>query len=187
MKKLLLIIASIACMGCATAQESVDVSKLTAEQKATLQKTAEQMQGQPANISAVAREETEKWAELGGNMGKAAVGAAKELGIAANEFVGTPLGKVTMAVVIYKVIGKDVIGFFVGGGVLIFFCTVGVILLRTKHYTNAVYEYRPTFFGMYNKRVIVSGNIDEDWAVGYLFAALVAFAIGLITGLNVMF
>lgn len=185
MKNIFVILASVLLMATASAQETVDVSKLTPEQKATLQKTVEQMHT-PTNVSQVARQETEKWAELGGNMGKAAVGAAKEIGMAANEFVGTPLGKVTMAVVIYKVIGKDVIGFFVGGAVLIFFVGLAVFFLRMKHFTNVVYDYKPTFFGLYNKRMVISGNVSEDWAVGYLVCAGISIVIGLLVGLNVM-
>lgn len=188
MKKLIIALASILLMATASAQETVDVSKLTAEQKATLQKTAEQMQGQPGNISAVAREETEKWAELGGNMGKAAVGAAKEIGMAANEFVGTPLGKVTMAVVIYKVIGRDVIGIFVGSLVLVFFLSTGVFLLRSKKLKGKIeYEYKPAFFGLYNKRYVKGGEIDEDWAVGYFIGGFIMIFAGIAISMGVMF
>lgn len=189
MKKLLLILASTLLMASASAAP-IDDSKLNDEQKAQVQKMITELEAKQAdskNISATAREETEKWVELGGNMGKAAVGAARELGVAANEFVGTPLGKITMAVVVYKVIGADVIGMFVGFGILVFFFGIAIALLRAKKYKNVEYDYKPTFFGMYNKRVVVSGFVDEAWDVGYKCAALLSVIIGMIVGLNIMF
>lgn len=187
MKKLLLILASTLLMATAQAQTTADISNLTPDQQAEVLKKIETMKTPEKNISATAREETEKWVELGGNMGKAAVGAARELGVAANEFVGTPLGKITMAVVVYKVIGADVIGMFVGFGILVFFFGIAIALLRAKKYKNVEYDYKPTFFGMYNKRVVVSGFVDEEWDVGYKCAALLSVIIGMVVGLNIMF
>lgn len=187
MKKLLMILASSLLMATAHAQTTADISSLTTEQQAEVLKKIEAMQAPGSkNISATAREETEKWVELGGNMGKAAVGAAKELGVAANDFVATPLGKVTMAVVVYKVVGKDILGVIAGGGVLVFFLSMAVYMVRRIKYKNVVYDYKPTFFGMYNKRVVVSGTVDEDWAVGHMIAAFVCVAFALVVGLNVM-
>lgn len=190
MKKFLLILASSLLMASAHAQ-TIDISKLTPDQQAALQKSAASMAPGAAvevkNISATAREETEKWAELGGNMGKAAVGAAREIGMAANEFVSTPLGKITMGVVVYKVIGKEIVRTVIGLGLLIFFFTMAVVMFRSKKYKHAEYEYKPTLFGLYNKRLIKSATIDDDWAVGFTVCGFALVIIGLIVGLSVMF
>lgn len=186
MKKLLLILASALLLASAHAQTTVDVSKLTPEQQAAVKKSIDSMKGEP-NISQTAREETEKWVELGGNMGKAAVGAAKELGMAANEFVATPIGRVTMGVVVYKVIGKDVLKTITGFCVLVVFLCLAVWFAKRKHYSSIEYEYKPVFFGLYNKQVIKSGEIDQDWSVGHLACAALCAAIALAVGLNVMF
>jgi len=187
MKKFLMILASTLLMATASAA-TIDDSKLSDEQKAQVQKMVADLEAKkPDNISATARAETEKWVELGGNMGKAAVGAAKELGMAANEFVATPLGRVTMGVVIYKVIGKDIIGMIVGGCIVVFFLTMAVVLLRMKKYTNATYEYKPVLFGLRQRQFVMSGSIDNEWAVGYMIASFVCIVIGLLVGLNIMF
>ena len=191
MKKLLLILAVFAAAHAnASSTPTADLSKLTPAQQAEVLANIEKMakpEEKAKNISETARHETEKWAELGGNMGKAAVGAAKEIGMAANEFIATPLGKVTMGVVIYKVIGKDIIKFIVGGAILVFFFSMAVYLVRSKKYTGSVeYEYKPAFFGLRQKQVVKSGVIDSDWAVGYMVAALACVIMGMVVGLSVM-
>lgn len=184
MKKFLMILASTLLMATASAQ-TADVSKLTPDQQAAIQKTITEMQS-PKNISETARVETEKWVELGGNMGKAAVGAARELGIAANEFVQTPIGRITMAVVVYKVIGQDVIGMIVGLGVLVFFLSLALYFFKAKKYMGVQYEYQPRLFGLYHKQVVTSGTVDSEWSVGYLISGFICLFIGLVVGLNVM-
>ena len=120
-------------------------------------------------------------------MGKAAVGAAREIGVAANEFVGTPLGKITMGVVIYKVVGEEIISAVVGFGILVFFLGLSIVLFRMKKYKNVEYEYKPVFFGLYNKQVVKSGYVDPEWAVGYVICGFASALIGLLVGLSVMF
>ena len=88
---------------------SIDVSKLSPDQRAALLASVAKMVNSPtdaADISQTVRNETSKWVDLGTNVGAAAVSAAKQVGMAANDFVKTPLGKVTMGIVIYKVICK---------------------------------------------------------------------------------
>lgn len=186
MKKLLLIAALFASIS-ATAATSVDTTQLTDSQKAALQKTVDEMKS-PSNISAVAREETEKWANLGGNMGRAAVGAAKEIGVAANEFVATPLGKVTMGVVIYKVIGRDIMKVVAGSFVLIFMFSLAFWLFNKKHYYGTVeYATVKTFFGLRTKQVVTKGTVDAEWSAAYMAAACVTVLIGLAVGLGCIF
>lgn len=60
------------------------------------------MRKDPVNISEKVRDEVQAWTDLGQNIGRATVGAAKEVGMAANEFSQTPLGIVTTSIVVYK-------------------------------------------------------------------------------------
>lgn len=199
MKKLAtLILASIlsfaAVAGSGTAQDatSVDVSKLTAAQKAEVLKYAANLEATKPDaqgISEKTREEVGKWGELGVGMGRAAVAAAKEVGVAANEFVQTPLGKVTMGVVVYKVIGHDVIKFFVGGAILVTFTIAALVCafgMRGRK-GEVKYETKPTLWGAFNRQYITSYEPDSDLVGGYFVAAVVCILIALIVGLNVMF
>lgn len=197
MKKLLLILASVLAFNAHAA--TIDESNLTEDQKAQVAKIVAAQQERTnkelvaidavkkaSNLSATARVETEKWAELGGNMGKAAVGAAKEIGMAANEFVGTPLGKVTMAVVVYKVVGRDIIRAVLASTIMVFFAGMTIAMFRSKKYKNIKYEFKPYLFGLWNRRVVVEGYVDDDWSIGYLICTFIMAVIGLVVGLSVM-
>jgi hypothetical protein len=171
--------------------KSIDVSTLTPEQKASLMSQAAELQKQsvqpPANISETVRNEASAWGELGANMGKAAVSAAKEIGVAANDFVQTPLGKITMAIVIFKVIGASVIKLVVGGSLLVFFLSIALWLVVKTKYSKVEYEYVPSFFGKLEKKRVKSFDVDEDIVMKNYIAAAVSAALGLVFGLNIIF
>lgn len=196
MKKILMIAASFLLMSMGHAAQ-VDVNDekymLNEEQKGQVLAMIDDLNAKRAaqkgpNTSAVVREEAAKWGELGANMGRAAVGAAKEVGMAANEFVSTPLGKVTMGIVIYKVIGKDIIKFIMGFSILVFFLTTGHNFLRMKRYSGTVeYATVPTFFKLRTKQVVVKGQTDEQWAAAYTAMGIISILLGCAIGFGVMF
>lgn len=196
MKKILMIAASFLLMSMGHAAQ-VDVNDekymLNEEQKGQVLAMIDDLNAKRAaqkgpNTSAVVREEAAKWGELGVNMGRAAVGAAKEVGMAANEFVSTPLGKVTMGIVIYKVIGKDIIKFIMGFSILVFFLTTGHNFLRMKRYSGTVeYATVPTFFKLRTKQVVVKGQTNEQWAAAYTAMGIISILLGCAIGFGVMF
>ncbi len=92
MKKILMILA--VALACVTASaQTIDTSGLSKQQMMELATKAAEMKS-PSNMSAEVRREAAAWGELGANMGKAVVGAAREVGVAANDFAQTPLGVV---------------------------------------------------------------------------------------------
>lgn len=196
MKKILMIAASFLLMSMGHAAQ-VDVNDekymLNEEQKTQVLAMIDDLNAKRAaqkgpNTSAAVREEAAKWGELGANMGRAAVGAAKEVGMAANEFVSTPLGKVTMGIVIYKVIGRDIIKFIMGFSILVFFLTTGHYFLRMKRYSGTVeYATVPTFFKLRTKQVVVKGQTDEQWAAAYTAMGIISILLGCAIGFGVMF
>lgn len=132
---------------------TVDLKGLTPEQQDSIVKAANEMRGSRPNVSAVVRGEVEAWGELGGKVGQAMVGAAKELGIAAAEFSKTDLGKVVTVIVIYKLIGRDIIRIITGFAVAILGTLACIWAMRTPvFYDEVTYKYVPTFFGMFNRR-----------------------------------
>ena len=190
MKKILTALIAITmafAAAAATDVTAVDVSKLTTAQKADVLKYTASLETKDSNVSVAARVEIGKWGELGVGVGRAAVGAAKEIGVAANEFVQTPLGMVTMAVVVYKVIGQDVIGFVVGLGILITFMTIAIAFAFFVKKGAVTYEYKPALLGLYNKKYVVSYKPNSDDTFGYMVVAAVCAFVGLLVGLNVMF
>jgi hypothetical protein len=90
----------------------IELQGLSEAQKADLVKQAETMREQGKGVPTA--EKVEQWAILGERIGKALGGAAKELGIAANEFATTPLGVLTVVIVTWKLIGFDILQLIIG-------------------------------------------------------------------------
>lgn len=187
MKKIFAFVVA-AIMATSAMAVEVDTRDLTDAQKAALQAQIEQLKTEksdPQNISKTVRHEAEAWGELGGNMGKALVGAAKEIGVAANDFAGTSLGKVTVGVVIYKLMGKDIVSMITGGFILIFGFAMSTWIITTRRWSKVQYEYIPVLWGAFQRRRVVSSDTDGDVVVGKLIG--ICFAITLLVGLKTMF
>lgn len=166
--------------------QNLDLRGLSQEQIAELQLQAAKMKS-PENVSATVRQEATAWAELGANIGTAMVSAARELGVAANEFSQTSLGKVVTLIIVYKVIGKDILGVAVGSFILLFGFGVVLWLLMTKRFGEAKYEYRPMFWGLWQRRVVSMYRPTEESVVSRVLFSVAIFAISMIVGLNCIF
>lgn len=80
----------------------------------------------PASVAISSPEKIDKWIDVGTRIGQMMGGAAKEVGIAVNEFVKTPVGKWTMALIIWNYMGTMIVHVFGGVVVLVF----GTLALR---------------------------------------------------------
>ena len=190
MKRFLMTLSLMFCMAANAGPASpgsgtfIDTSKITPEQAAQIQKQVEEMQQKPTNVSASVRKEAEAWGELGANMGRAMIGAAKEVGVAANEFAGTSLGKITVAIVAYKIIGQDVLKIILGTATLI----VGTwlaILGHRRYAWDFKYETKPILWGTFNRRYVVERTAhDETFAVMIISTLFLVFT--WIVGLNII-
>ena len=187
MKKLVIGLAMLLSASAFSAQ--LDVSALTKEQQAELTAQVDKMKspaGQAASVSATVRKEAEAWGDLGGNVGKALVGAAKEVGVAADQFASTNLGKVVTAIVVYKLIGVAMIKFVVGLGILLFGAAIITYLFFTR-FGEVKYEVKPYLFGLWNRKVAVEINENGDCLAGRMISLAVMIITTLLVGLNVMF
>lgn len=162
----------------------VDVSKITPEQAAQIQKQVEEMQQKPTTVSANVRKETEAWGELGANMGKALIGAAKEVGVAANEFAGTSLGKITVAIVAYKIIGRDILKITSGIATLVVGTWLAVLGHR-RYAWDFKYETKPVLWGAFNRRYVVERKAHDDTG-GVMIIATLFLVVTWIAGLNII-
>jgi len=147
------------------------------------------VEGVPAaNISETVRTEAAAWGEMGTNMGRAVVGAAKEIGVAANEFAETPLGKVTVGVVVYKLIGQEILGVVVGCSILLFvYMLAGYLLFRARFASRVEYETKPFLWGLWQRRALKSYEESDDWKITRLIIAAVVLIIGSWIGLATIF
>jgi hypothetical protein len=149
---------------------AIDVGKLTPQQVNELKVKALQMEADSSSpsstiatvqsISAATRNESEKWADFGKNLGTAMISTAKELAMSAAEFSNTGIGKITVGVIVYKIIGHDILK--LGVGLLVMFLLPFIILnfRNTLVFGNKKYEYqdRTFFFIPYKKKVLISKN-----------------------------
>lgn len=171
----------------AATQTSVDVSKLTPEQVAKINSQVSEMTKDPVNVSATVRHEAEAWGELGANMGKALVGAAKEVGVASNEFASTNLGKVVVGIVAYKVVGKDILGVIFGSLILVVGYSLALWILTTRRWSDVQYEYEPVMWGMYKRQRVMKCHTDSDTVTGKIIGGCALLAVTTLIGLKTIF
>ena len=188
MKKVIAILAMcIATSAFASKQTSVDVSKLTPEQIAQINSQVSEMTKEPVNVSANVRQEAEAWGTLGANMGKAMVGAAREVGVASNEFASTSLGKVVVGIVAYKVVGKDILGVIFGSVILIIGYSLAIWMFTTRRWSDVSYEYEPVFWGMFKRQRVIKCHTDSDVTTGKVIGGMVLLAFTTLIGLKTIF
>lgn len=123
-----------------------------------------------------------QWVTLGEHIGQVFGGAAKEIGIATAEFIKTPIGFVTAAIII---------GHFVGG-VLMHICGAIVILIAGLSFVRWHSQKIRTIDIRYSTdKVDIFGRsrleskelrgINEDWGIWYIFLSVFTVGVALIT------
>lgn len=144
MRKLLVsaVIGFVLSSGVAIAQD-FDTRGLSEEQKAQLALQAAQMKKQNSNPTPslsenLNPEKLNQWVDLGKNIGLAVAATAKELGVASDEFLKSNTGKITVALIVWHVMGKDIVG--VVGGTIAWIVLANIILwsFRYFHMTKKV-------------------------------------------------
>ena len=189
MKSLIVILGlAFASVASADVPYQIDVSKLTQEQRAAIQLQVTQVAAKtadPVNLSETVRNEASKWGDLGKNVGTSLVAAAKEVGQGVNEFSQTPVGKVTTAIIVYKVIGHDVIHLVVGLLTLVVGTLVALYVFRRMG-VEMTYENIPRLNGLWISRKIKSRSVDGDYYVGGIVVPLIILALTWTVGLNTL-
>lgn len=114
----------------------LNIEGLSIQQQEEIKKNVERMKGK------ITPDTINEYATLGTAIGKAISTTAQELGIAVNEFSSTPVGKISIGIIAWKLIGQDVIQIVVGAIMLIggiaywvrFFNKM--CLIKEIHYTD---------------------------------------------------
>ena len=136
---------------------TIDVSHLTKEQQAALDAMVKNSNSSPKLDLATAG----KW---GAEMSQAAEGfaramgvAARELGVAINDFLASDAGKLTAALIIWKIMGKGMLALMFG--VILLIISTRIYFKVLSRFTVDHYEtsQRSVLFGlfMYEKQVPV--------------------------------
>ncbi len=177
MKKFLAMIAlAMSVSAYAANADYVSTKGLTAEQSAQLALQAEQMKkATPLEMA----DKVDQWVNIGEKVGKMMGGAAKEVGIAVNDFVKTPVGMMTAALIVWNYMGGMLIHVIAG---FIFFVTSFTILtwmMRRCIGTEITYDKDAgkNWLGRYAVLKIKRDGLSESEQVGFLFGYLFATAI----------
>lgn len=162
-------------------QMTIDTSNLSSEQLAMIKEASAPKKEHVIDTSLASKWGTEAATAASGFA--TAIGiAAREIGVTANEFLGTPAGKLAAALIVWKVIGDDVvkiIGWSIFMIVPLFLS--GFIIRRTltSCYVTVEYTYLWGLLkGQRQKRVPCTiGNIESDGEWLMLFIAIVIVVI----------
>jgi hypothetical protein len=167
--------------------QGVNTNGLTADQITQLNQQAQSMKSDPAAVSTKVRQEAEAWGELGTNMGRAMVGAAKELGVAANEFAVTPLGTVVVSITAYKIVGRELLSVAVGSLILVLGYSIAFWMFLTRRWSDIEYEYKPVLWGAFERRKIIKIRNSDDATQARVVTGALIMLISTGIGLVVIF
>lgn len=107
---------ALALLATSAHASTVDTDGLNAAQSAKIE--AEIAQTKADNVSQRVDkpvvQKVNEWVQVGQGVGAGLVSAAKELGVEANKFATTPLGQITVAIIIWKVMGADIVHLIIG-------------------------------------------------------------------------
>jgi hypothetical protein len=169
----------------------LDASKLTPQQRAEIQlkieQTAAATAANPSNLAVTVREEASAWADLGKNVGTALVASAKEVGQGVNEFSQTPVGQVTTAIIVYKVIGQEILGLVFGVLTLVVGTVIAIYVYSSIGVQKQKFENVPRLWGLWVSRKVTEEYRDDDWMFGSMVIAAAILVLTWVTGLNLIF
>lgn len=151
---------------------SAGFDKLTESQKAQIIQQIEQTSSQSQNIATV--EQVEKWVDIGTKIGKGLAGAAKELGVAANDFAKTPVGILTMSLIVWNSMGSMLLHFI--GGIFIWLIGFLILFWLIRRSQDLVIIYDETSG---KKKKINRESLNSDQQIGYIVVSMAIFAAGI--------
>lgn len=165
------------------AQEAITIETkgLTTDQLRALQTQADTMRAEsPEAQTTQTLERIQMYVEVGKGIGAGLGEAARGLGVAVNEFAGTPVGKITMFLIAYKVIGGEIIDLALG--IIWFAITIPlwVSLFRKICLYESVKEV--VVDGKVKERIYKNHDISDGNVAGYRF--MFAFAFLVISGIG---
>jgi hypothetical protein len=166
------------------ASVEVDTRGLSDSQKATLVQQVEQMKQQdPYQIvpgAGKVADVADKWVNIGERFGKMFGGAAKEIGMATNDFLKTPVGMMTAGVIIFNYVGSPIIHVVLG--LLILFIGLAITLYFQSTATKLVIKYdntSKTWWGGYNVLEKNRDQLNVEYAVGLWISYFVIFVVSI--------
>lgn len=188
----LLLVVAVALSSHAWALNSNSVSsagfdKLSDTEKAEIIKIVADKANNAQNPNSMvpSPEKVGQWLDLGPKIGQMIGGAAKEVGIAVNDFVKTPVGQLTMLLIIWKLIGASLI--HVVGAFVVLVVGTWAIKKYFSHIRSIEYDVDKVdiFKRARIKRVVFEDLSSEAFLFRLLCQAAVlgAFVVIMLTGI----
>jgi hypothetical protein len=141
--------------------------KLTETEKAEVLKTiAEKAAGraeEAAHGAISAAKKADEWLNVGERVGKMFAGAAKEVGMAVNEFAKTPVGMLAMGLIVWNYMGGVAIHF--GGALIVLMSSGAFMLWFARRRREVLYQYDPEKTDIFGRSRLVSverRKMDDD-------------------------
>lgn len=191
MKYILALILSLTFVAPIFAESQTTITtagKLSEEQQATLAAQAAKMVADNAtNASGVVSPSTaqnvKQWVDVGTAIGAGLASTARELGIAANDFVKTPVGKLTAGIIIWHFMGSSLVHIVFGLLWLIALIPVWIVLYRRISATVSVTTYDDGKGPCGIKRQVIREphKLTEGQSFGFVIFGIAILVIGVST------
>lgn len=159
---------------------------LTEAQKAEVIKHIADTKARTKEAAAVASQTTpqkvNEWLNIGERIGQGMAGAAREMGVAVNEFASSPVGMWTIALITWKFMGGAVV--HIGGALLIWLIGFPLLIWVVRHRRRSTEKYDPEkvdIFKRSRKVSVVHEPMTDDTTFVACFGSVVLLAVGLIT------
>lgn len=165
--------------------EKAAIIKQIAEQAAAKKDTPNLVQDLAATAAADAKntpEKVDQWLNIGERIGKMIGGAAKEVGVAVNDFVKTPVGLTAMGLIVWHYMGGVIVHFF--GGLLVMGVGLGFVVYFARRYRGETITYDTEKKDVFGRSVVSKIDrkpMDGEVIAGFMFAAAVVIIAALIT------
>jgi hypothetical protein len=196
MKKLLtltLLLASFAASAGLNSDSAANAgfSQLTEAQKAEVIKTIAQQaeSNKNSSISSIATgipdpEGIERWTKIGTSIASGLGAAAKELNVGVNEFAKSPVGQLTTLLIIWKIMGTQLIHII--GAIFVWIIGFLAIKLAADRLEPENIEYSNTDKNIFGNFIIVD-RTRRSLGGDSTFGLLVGIAAVIIAGIAVLF
>lgn len=141
---------SLFAMGSSTALAcQISGSGLPDEMEQKLKVQCEQMKLDAAAMPEVSAQKVTEWAQISQEFAKAIGLAARELNVSVNDFIVTPAGMITVGVILWSTLGKDLLL------VLSIFFVAVVVWLLNRSLWFSHYDKKPRGFWIFRREVLV--------------------------------
>jgi hypothetical protein len=182
MKKtfIIMVLLALSLICCTIWAQELNTQGLSPSQKAELIIQAEKMKTKPEAETPVLApppptvDTVAKWAEAGKSLAVGLGAGAREIGVAVNEFSESRVGRITTYIIVWKLMGKEILA------ILTSIILLSAIypwwkVLRSTTVKNAEYEYYDTWYRKGVKRLKKIEYLEDE---GSLVGMYCVFALG---------